>query len=309
MFRLEKAYQSFYRKLAMYPRFKRKGKYNSFTYPQYKRSFRLQGNFLKLWKIGKVKIRLHRLVVGVIRQATIIKDIDQWFVALCVEVERVNVKNKSDDSIGVDIGISNLVALSNGEMIPNPKFLKKSAQRIKCLQRRLSRKKVSSENGEKARLALAKAWRKVRRQRSDFTHKLSHKLAGENGTIVFEDLKIRNIVKSHSLASAIMDSTWGKLRQLTAYKAERCGGRVILVDPRGTSQKCSRCGEVVPKSLSERIHQCLKCGLVLDRDINAARNILKAGLERSHAETKPLLVIRISKFQSRKREASESIRR
>ncbi|MGI0080215.1 MAG: zinc ribbon domain-containing protein, partial [Nitrososphaerales archaeon] len=101
---------------------------------------------------------------------------------------------------------------------------------------------------------------------------------------------------------------WGKLRNLPAYKAERRGGRVILVNPRGTSQKCSGCGEVVPKSLSERVHTCLNCGLTLDRDINAARNILKWGLEQSHAETEPLLVTRISKFQSRKREANEFIR-
>ncbi len=105
------------------------------------------------------------------------------------------------------------------------------------------------------------------------------------------------MVKNRNLAAAIMDSSWGRLRQLNVYKAERRGGRVMLVNPSGTSQKCSRCGEVVPKSLSERVHRCMKCGLTLDRDVNAARNILKAGLEQgARVETEPLLVKRISKF-------------
>jgi putative transposase len=268
---------------------------------------------LKLGKIGKVKIRQHRPIIGTIKRATIIREIDQWFVAFSLELQSVEERRskneeKKNSAIGVDVGLSNLVALSNGETIPNPKFLKQSAKKIKHLQRELSRKKKDSKNREKAKLSLAKAWRKVRREREDFAHKLSNKLSRENETIVFEDLKIQNMVKNHNLASAILDSTWGKLRQLTAYKAERRRGRVIIVNPSKSSQKCSGCGEMVPKSLSERVHQCMNCGLTLDRDINAARNILQAGLEQSHAETKPLLVKGISKFQSRKREANEFVR-
>jgi putative transposase len=307
--RLDKAYQSYFARLSKYPRFKRRGRYNSFAYPQYKIGFDFSGNFLKLGKIGKVKINLHRQIIGMLKRATIIKEIDQWFVALSVEAEEQLIAKKSEGSVGVDVGIENLVALSSGELIPNPKLLRHSAEPIRHLQRELSRKKKDgSQRRAKAKLALAKAWRKVRRQRDDFAHKVSFKLASENNLIVFEDLKIPNMVKNHNLASAIMDACWEKLRQLTAYKAERRGGRVIVVSPSGTSQKCSRCGEMVPKSLSERVHRCLKCGLTLDRDINAARNILKAGLEQSHAETEPLLVKRISKFQSRKREANEFIR-
>ena len=148
----------------------------------------------------------------------------------------------------------------------------------------------------KARIILAKAWRKVRRQRDDFAHKVSDKLTKEYGTIVFEDLNVRGMVKNHSLASAIMDTCWGKIRQFTVYKAERRGGRVILVNPAGTSQKCSECGEMVRKPLSERTHICLKCGLVLDRDVNAARNILASGLERALTEAEPLLIHKISKL-------------
>ncbi|MGC8911603.1 MAG: RNA-guided endonuclease InsQ/TnpB family protein, partial [Nitrososphaeria archaeon] len=135
------------------------------------------------------------------------------------------------------------------------------------------------------------------RQRDDFAHKISNNLAKEYGIIVFEDLNIKSMVKNHSLASAIMDSCWYKLRQFTVYKAERRGGRVIFVNPAGTSQKCSGCREMVQKPLSERVHMCPKCGLVLDRDVNAARNILALGLEQALTETEPLLIHkRISKF-------------
>ncbi|MHB1907814.1 MAG: RNA-guided endonuclease InsQ/TnpB family protein [Nitrososphaerales archaeon] len=304
--RLDKAFQSFFAGLTRYPRFRRRGKYNSFAYPQHNIGFKISGNFLKLGKIGKLKMRVHRVIAGILKRATIIKEIDQWFVALSAEQQQsVGSKQAKNPAIGVDVGVSNLVAFSSGELIGNPKFLKQSLGKIKCLQRELSRKKKGSKNREKARIKLAKTWRKVRRQRDDFAHKVSFKLASENSLIVFEDLKIHNMVKNHNLASAILDSTWGKLCQYTAYKAERRAGRVILVNPSGTSQKCSGCGEVVPKSLSERIHQCMDCGITLDRDINAARNILGLGLEQSHAETEPLLVKRISKFQSRKREANE----
>jgi putative transposase len=148
----------------------------------------------------------------------------------------------------------------------------------------------------------------VRRQREDFSHKLSDKLTKENKLIIFEDMRVENMVKNHSLASAIMGASWGQLRRLTAYKAERRGGRTVLVNPCGTSQKCSGCGEVVRKELSERTHYCPGCGLVIDRDVNAARNILKVGLEQTHAEEKPLLVQRrrISKFAPVKQEARDS---
>ncbi len=293
--RLDKAYQAFFAGLSRYPKFRRKGRYNSLTYPQ--SGFNLEGDRIKLSMIGKVKVRLHRQVVGVTKRVTIIRDVDQWFVALLVEETSVE-KQSGDGKVGIDVGVSNLVALSDGMLIDNPRFLNHSVERIKSIQRQLSRKKRGSKNRGKTKLSLAKLWRKVRRQRDDFGHKLSDKLTKENQIIVFENLRIGNLVKNHSLASAIMDSAWGKLRQLTAFKAERRGGRVILVNPDGTSQKCSGCEGVVQKALNERTHSCSNCGLVLDRDVNAARNILKVGLEQARVEAEPLLIQRrrISKF-------------
>ena len=293
--RLDKAFQAFFARLSRYPKFRRSGRYNSFTYPQ--SGFGLEGDRIRLSTIGKVRVTLHRKVTGAIRRATVIRDIDQWFVALLAE-EPPGVVQSRDGKVGVDTGISNVVALSDGSLVDNPSFLNGSLERIKSLQRRLSNKKKGSVNREKAKQSLAKAWRKARRQRDDFAHKLSDKLTKENKVIVFEDLKILNMVKNHNLASAITDAAWGKLRRLTAYKAERCGGRVILVNPSGTSQKCSGCGEMVPKELTDRVHDCPRCGLVIDRDVNAARNILERGLEQARVEAEPLLVQRrrISKF-------------
>ena len=139
--RLDKAFQSFFARLSKNPKFKRRGKYNSFSYPQHRIGFKLSGNFLKLRKIGKVRIRLHRAITGTIKRATIIKDIDQWLVASSAECGEPVIEKKSENCIGVDVGISNVVALSTGEVIPNSKFLKQSAEKIKHLQRELARKK------------------------------------------------------------------------------------------------------------------------------------------------------------------------
>jgi len=158
---------------------------------------------------------------------------------------------------------------------------------------------------EKARIKLAVAWQKVRRRREDFVHKTSKQLAELYDTVVFEKLNISGMIKNQNLAQAIMEATWAKLRLITTYKVERCGGRVIIVNPNGTSQKCSNCGEVVKKDLSIRTHEC-RCGLVIDRDHNGALNILSLGMVQTFAEKQQILVQpkRISNFASRKQEAT-----
>lgn len=300
---LDKAYQAYFKGLSRYPKFKRRDKYNSFTYTQVG-GFNLNGGILRLGMIGKVKIKVHRSITGTVKRCTIIRDIDQWYACISVGEETgQEVKPMSTAKVGVDLGLLNLAVLSNGEVIENPRILNASVQRIKFLQKYLARKKRDSRNRMKAKIALAKAWRKVRRQREDCAHKVSTQLVSKYNIVVFEGLTISRMVKNHSLAAAIMDATWGKLRRITAYKAERRGGRVILVNPGGTSHKCSGCGVIVRKDLSLRVHACPSCSLVMDRDHNAALNILKLGLEQTHAETESLLVRRTSTFQSRKQEA------
>ena len=302
--RLDKTYHAFFVGLARRPRFKRKGRYNSFRYPQLG-GFRVIGKALRLSKIGSVKMKLHRPIEGMPKTCAIIRDIDQWYACISAEVESKPTESRGGEPVGVDLGVVKLATLSDGRIFENPRYLDNSITRLKTLQRGLSRKKRGSSNREKVRVMLAKAWRKVRDQRLDLAHKVSAKLASEYSTVVFEDLHVPSMVKNHSLASAITDASWRQLRRLTAYKVERRGGRVILVEPRGTSQKCSGCGKVVPKGLKERTHSCPNCGLVLDRDVNAARNILAAGLEQARAEEQPLLVQRkrISKFAPVKQEA------
>ncbi|MCJ7634532.1 transposase [Candidatus Bathyarchaeota archaeon] len=296
--RLDKAYQAYYTRLHRKPAFKRRDRYNSFTYPQLG-GFRLVDRCLRLSMIGSIKVKMHRRIEGEPRTCTIVRDIDQWYACISAEAEPEQKNVESRPTVGVDVGVQTLATLSDGRTFPSLKALPKSIEAIKRLQRSLSRKKEGSRNRLKAKTALAKAWRKVRRQRDDAAHKVSCRLAEDYGMIVFEDLRIGNMVKNHSLASAILDATWGKLRQLTAYKAERRGGRVTVVESGGTSQVCSGCGETVRKDLSVRTHICPCCGLSLDRDLNAARNILARGLERTRAETGPLLVpvVPVSKFR------------
>ncbi len=277
VFRLHKPYARFFAGLSRKPRFKRKGRYNSFTYPQLG-SFKLVDGKLRLSKIGLVRVRLHRQIDGTPKTCAIVRDIDRWYA--CISVEgglSKGAKAPNHSQVGVDLGILNLATLSSGKFFENPRCFYKSISRIRLRQKRLSKKDNGSHNREKARVMLAKIWQKVRNQRIDIAHKISCYLATEYSTIVFEDLRIQNMIKNHDFASAITDASWSQLRQLTAYKAERRGGRVILVNPSGTSQKCSGCGQLVPKTLSERVHDCPKCGLVVDRDVNACKKHPKSG--------------------------------
>ncbi len=310
LLRLDKAYQAFFKKLAKYPKFKRREKYNSFSYPQYG-GFQFKQGKLVLSRIGAVEIKIHRIPVGTLKRCTIIRDVDQWYCCITADDETDSIEQKPIQKIvGVDVGLLNWLTLSDDNKIQNMPDFEAQARHIRELQRCLSRKKQDSHNREKARTQLAEAWRKVRRHRDNFVHKASKALADNYDTVIFERLNVKNMVKNHNLASAIMDATWGKLRLYTAYKVERRGGRVIVINPCGTSQKCSRCGVVAKKKLdlSVRMFECDSCGQVVDRDLNAAINILNLGLEQAHAERQPLLVRqRISKFASRRQEAHRFI--
>ena len=301
LLRLDKAFQAFFKKLPGYLRPKPRNKYNSFSYPQ--SGWKIKNDKLVLSMIGSIDTVLHREMLGTPKRCTVIQDVDQWYCVITTDFEDEKVETKHI-AVGIDAGLLNWSTLSTGEVIQNTLNFKRHEQKIKKLQRSLSRKKKGSHNRYKARIALARAWRTVRRQREDFCHKASRELADEFTFIVFENLNIGNMIKNFRFAKAIMGATWTSLRLKTAYKVESRGGRCIIVNPSGTSQKCSRCGEVVPKDLSVRTHECLKCGLVMDRDHNSAINILKLGLEQAHAERQPLLVRQhISKFASRKQEA------
>ena len=282
LFRVERAYNNFFRRVKAgekpgYPRYKGPGQYKSLTYTQFGDGLgaSLQNGKLKLSKIGLVKIKLHQEIYGTVKTCTIKREQSgKWYAVLAVEESPV-LYSPNRQSIGLDVGVKEFAVLSNGDKIPNPKHLQKSERKLKTLQRSLSRKKKGSKNRAKARLKLARQHEKVRNQRKDFHHKLSNQLVWKYGTIVVEDLQIKNMVKNHNLAKCIADVGWGEFISMLSYKAESAGRTLVKVLPHRTTQECSWCGKTVPKDLSVRVHSCPYCGLVMDRDHNSAINILQ----------------------------------
>jgi len=268
--RVDRSFQNFFHGFG-YPRFQGRNRYNSFTYPQ--KGFELKDGKLILSKIGNIKIIQHREIKGKIKTCTIKKDIDQWYVSFSCEIDEPALAVIKTE-IGIDVGLSSLITLSNGEKIEPPKFLRESEDKLTHEQKRLSRKRLRSKNWKQQAIIVAKVHRRIRNQRKDFAHKLSRELVDTYDRIVFEELQIKNMVQNHHLAKSISDAGWYQLMNLTEYKAAYAGKFVEFVNPAGTSQICSSCGNSVQKELSVRVHSCPFCGLVLDRDHNAAINIL-----------------------------------
>ena len=269
--RVERSFKNFFNGFG-YPRFQGRDRYNSFTFPQ--AGFKLEDGKLSLSKIGNIRIVLHRAIEGTIKICTIKKDIDQWYVTFSCDIDIPIIPVEIKTKTGIDVGLKALLTLSNGSQIQPPEFLRESEKRLSREQIHLSKKKLRSRNRNNQRIVVAKVHRTIRNQRKDFAHKTSRKLVNEYDHIVFEDLQIQNMVKNHHLAKSISDAGWSQLISFTKTKAEYAGKIVELVNPRNTSQICSCCGNIVPKDLSVRIHNCPFCGLVLDRDHNGAINIL-----------------------------------
>ena len=272
--RVEKSYKKFFDG-AGYPRFQGRNRYDSFTYPDpYGIGYKITDDGkLKLSKIGIVKIIQHREIEGKIKTCTIKRDGNQWYASFSCDVEP-ELLEPTGQSIGIDVGLKSLVTLSDGKQIAPPKYLRQSEEKLTKAQKSLSNKKKGSSNRNKQRIEVARIHRKIRNQREDFNHKLSREIVNNYDLIVFEDLRIKNMVKNHKLAKSISDASWGKLIDYTSYKAEYAGRTVELVNPRNTSKMCSTCGHIQDMPLSQRIYTC-SCGNVMDRDHNAAINILR----------------------------------
>ncbi len=259
------------------PRFKKYGRYKSITYPQF--GFKIEDNKLVLSKIGALRIRQHREIQGQVRTLTVKRvPSGKWFACFSCIVE-AQPREKPFEDVGVDVGLNSYAVLSDGIRIENPRFYRRSEKRLAHLQRGVSRKERGGRNWVKAKTRVARLHEKIANRRTDFLHKDSRKIADKYKTVYFEDLKIGNMVRNHCLAKSISDAGWGRFIRMIAYKEEESGGQLIKVDPRNTTQMCSRCGEHVKKTLSDRIHECPHCGLVMDRDHNAALNILARGRE------------------------------
>jgi putative transposase len=194
------------------------------------------------------------------------------------EVETEPISGR-EGGVGVDLGLNNLVALSDGTVFEAPRRYRMAEERLGRLQRIQCRRVRGSRNREKVRVKIARLSERVANQRRDFAYKTARMIVNRYERIILEDLKICNMNKDRHLSKSIADAGWGLLRNALTYMARLSEGVMAFVDPRGTSQICSGCGGRVEKGLCERMHRCPACGLVLDRDVNAARNILKRGLE------------------------------
>jgi len=289
--RLDKAFKAFFRRVKSgekpgYPRFKGAGWYKSFTYPDSETGYKLEGSKLTLSKIGTIRIFKHREVEGKIKTCTIKKDhLGRWYAVLVTEIEDVPAI-EAKTAIGVDVGLKSLITTSTGETIEYPRYYVQAEKKLAAAQRSLSRKKRGSANRRKAKVKVAKISNRIQNLRDEFLHQVSRKLVDSADIIVFEDLNINGMLKNHHLAKHIQDHAWGKLIQFTQSKAAKAGKVVELVDARYTSQKCSQCGIMVPKTLAERTHACPNCGLEMDRDLNASLNIRTLGLRgRAYRDT------------------------
>ncbi|MDP2906460.1 MAG: RNA-guided endonuclease TnpB family protein, partial [Nanoarchaeota archaeon] len=221
-------------------------------------------------KIGWVNIKLHRNVEGKVKTLTIKKNCtNKWFACFSIEEEKEIEQHKSDKIVGIDVGLNNFYADSEGNKIDNPRWLRKSEKRLNFLQMQHSRKKKGSSNRKKSKLKIAKLHEKIVSQRNDFLHKQSRKLADDYSLIAVEKLSIKNMLNNRYLAKSICDAGWRRFLKFLSYKAEEAGGRIVEVDARGTSQYCI-CGNEVKKSLAVRTHKCHKCGRDLDRDVMSA---------------------------------------
>lgn len=287
-FRLDRAFRRFL-KGGGYPRFKKEGRYRSFTYSQ-NTAFRILGSpavkKIRLSGIGCVRLRYHRPLEGTPKTATVTcYPSGKWYVCISCELPDAPLREENTPFItGFDLGLKNYLTSSDGTVTEPIKALKRSEKKLKREQCRLSRKKKGSRNRYKQRGRVARVHEKISNRRRDFLHKTSRNLVDSHEGFAFEKLRVKNMLKNRPLAKAIADASWSTLVFMMAYKAEKAGKPFVLVEARGTTQQCSGCGSIVSKTLRDRGHACSCCGLVLDRDHNAAINIQRrAGTVQTHA--------------------------
>ncbi len=284
--RLEHAFKSFFRRCKQgatpgFPRFRSKHRYDSFGIGRTAiepAEYEGGSGYVRVPKLGRVRFKQHRMLRGEVRDVELRYESckDRWYVRIVCDVGEAPVKRVVRCVTGIDLGLKEFAVLSSGEAIHNPRHFRRGQVALRRAQRVLARKTRGSNSRHRARSAVARQYRNIRNQRTDFHRKLAASLCSRFDFIAHEDLNIKGLARS-ALAKSVSDVAWGLFLQRLACKAEEAGVHVVAVDPRNTTQACSACGQLVPKGLGDRIHAC-DCGCVLDRDHNAAINVLARGL-------------------------------
>jgi putative transposase len=283
--RIDLAFQAFFRRCMTgeapgYPRFRGKGRYASLTYPQVPSGCTVDTDAkrLRLHGVGKVKIVLHRPMEGTPKTATVTRSATgKWYVCFSCECTEPSPLPATGQSVGIDMGLKIFATLSAGEQIPNPRFFRREERALAQVQRAHAKLATCTPERAKHRHSVARVHERITWRRGDFTHQHSRRIANQFDLIVVEDLSVHRMTHNHCLAKSISDAAWSLFAALLAYKAAWAGRKVVAVNPAYTSQDCSGCGHRQPLTLSDRTYTCASCGLVLDRDLNASRNILSVG--------------------------------
>jgi len=274
LIRLNRSFQNFFRRVKRgenpgFPRFKGRNRFHSLVFTR--QAFRVEGNVLKLSKVGNVKIKLHRPLPEILGTLFLKQICGAWYACFSCDVE-LQPLPKSEKEIGIDVGLESFAMLSDGTKVENPRLYQKAQAKLRIAQRRVARRKKGSHRRRKAVQILQKIHEHITNQRKDFQHKLSHGIIQKYGVIAVEDLNVKGLAAG-MLAKSVSDVGWASFISMLAYKAAKAGRRFVAVDPRGTSQTCL-CGASVRKLLSDREHVCIECGLIAPRDLVSAQLIL-----------------------------------
>lgn len=283
--RITDAFKRFFTRLNGFPKFKSIHQYRSFTYTQYQHGFNFDKKHIKLTKLGNVKAVFTRDIIGNPKRCTIKKMKSGKYYAF-IDIDDTRAPKVEIDQpkecIAIDLGVSRFYTDENGNYVASPRFLRRNLKKLRKAQRELSRKKRGSKNSEKARIKYARMYEKISDTRRDFHHKLAYYLVTNFKEIICEDLRVKRLFpgktkREKTYRRALYDVGLYTFLTILQEMANLYGCRLIKVKPQYTSQMCSNCGTIVKKSLSDRIHKCSHCGLEIDRDVNAARNILQRG--------------------------------
>jgi putative transposase len=284
--RLDKAFSAFFRRIKKgenpgFPRFKGYRRFKSVEY-RYGDGCKMrhkengQTRFY-IQNVGEIKVVYHRPIpeTANIKHVVVKRFNEKWYVCLMMEIPDAPKATHQGGCVGIDMGLKSLLATSDGVLVENPQWLRESQSQLRIAQRKAARRKIGSNRRRKAVQQVAILHEKIANQRKDYWHKVARELANHYSLVALEDLNLKFMNRNKYLALSSYDAGLGMFTKLIAYKVEETGGQLVIVNPAYTSQACSQCGAIVEKSLAVRVHRCPECGLELDRDVNAARNILQ----------------------------------